>query len=142
RQGKLILYNLHSHKIVYEFKGWGCAVLCIQQSPAIDVVGVGLEDGRVIIHNLRTDKSVCVFRQEWGPVTSITFRDDEHPVVCASAGSKVIMWNLEKRRQLGVMAMPHDGSTVTCAKFLPSQPILVTSGTDNSVRMWVYDQVR
>eukprot|EP01134_Creolimax_fragrantissima_P007953 CFRG7953T1 len=140
RQGKLILYNIHSHKVVYEYKGWGSPVLCIQQSPAVDVVGVGLEDGRVIVHNLRTDKTVCVFRQEWGPVTSITFRDDEHPVVCVSAGGKVVSWNLERRRQIGVMAMPHDGSTVTCVRFLPSQPILITSGTDNSVRMWVFDQ--
>ena len=45
-----------------------------RQSPAIDVCGIGLEDGRIILHNLRYDETVMSFSQEWGPVTSLTFR--------------------------------------------------------------------
>jgi hypothetical protein len=35
---------------VYSFKGWGSAVTCIVQAPAVDTVGIGLEDGRTVCH--------------------------------------------------------------------------------------------
>lgn len=35
-------------KLVYSFKGWGSAVTCIVQAPAVDTVGIGLEDGRTV----------------------------------------------------------------------------------------------
>ena len=41
----LQLWNFATATRLYEFGGWGCAVRCIAPSPALDVVGVGLEDG-------------------------------------------------------------------------------------------------
>ena len=49
-------------------------MLSLVQSTALDIVGVGLQDGRVILHNVRLDESVMTFSQEWGPVTSLSFR--------------------------------------------------------------------
>lgn len=34
---------------------------CISASPALDVLGVGLQDGRVVLHNLRYDEEVATF---------------------------------------------------------------------------------
>lgn len=39
------LWNFATSSRLFEFEGWGCAVRCIAPSPALDVVGVGLEDG-------------------------------------------------------------------------------------------------
>lgn len=39
----------------------GSAVRTIAASPALDVVGVGLADGRAILHNLRYDETVATF---------------------------------------------------------------------------------
>ena len=39
------LWNFATASRLFEFEGWGCAVRCIAPSPALDVVGVGLEDG-------------------------------------------------------------------------------------------------
>lgn len=36
----------------------GSPVRCLAASPALDVVGVGLSDGRAIVHNLRYDEQV------------------------------------------------------------------------------------
>ena len=40
----------------------------------MDVVAVGLQSGKVIVHNLKFDETVMSFTQDWGPVTSLTFR--------------------------------------------------------------------
>lgn len=42
QEGTIQLWNLKTKKLVYGFKGWGSPVLCIEPSPAIDVVAVGL----------------------------------------------------------------------------------------------------
>ena len=44
------------------------------QAPAVDVVAIGLADGRIILHNLRFDETLMTFTQDWGPVISISFR--------------------------------------------------------------------
>ena len=51
--------------------------MTLAQSTAIDVVGVGLESGCVLIHNLRYDETLMKFQQDWGPVTAISFRQGE-----------------------------------------------------------------
>ena len=69
------------------------------QSPVVDVVAVGLESGRIILHNLRFDESVTELQQDWGAVTSLSFRSDGHPVLCSgSAIGHVAQWNLEERK--------------------------------------------
>ena len=77
KQGQLQLWNIRTNKLIYTFAGWGSPVLCLSQSPAIDVVGMGLENGTVVIHNLKFDESLMKFHQEWGPVTALSFRTGE-----------------------------------------------------------------
>ena len=81
RQGQLQLWNIRTSKLIYTFAGWGSPVLCLSQSPAIDVVGMGLENGTVVIHNLKFDESLMKFHQEWGPVTALSFRTGESLLV-------------------------------------------------------------
>jgi len=40
----------------------------------VDVVGVGLASGQIIIHNIRFDETLMKFQQDWGPVTALSFR--------------------------------------------------------------------
>ena len=40
----------------------------------MDVVSVGLSDGRAVLHNIRYDEKIVEFKQDWGPVTTLTFR--------------------------------------------------------------------
>ena len=80
-QGELQLWNIRTNKLVYTFKGWGSSVQILTQSPAVDVVGVGLASGGVVMHNLKYDETVMRFHQEWGPVTSMNFRTGESVMV-------------------------------------------------------------
>ena len=68
------LWNVRTNKMIYCFTGWGSAVMSVVQSTAIDVVGVGLESGGVVLHNLRYDETLMKFQQEWGPVITLSFR--------------------------------------------------------------------
>lgn len=74
RQGPLQLWNIRTNRLIYSFSGWGSPVTSVVQSPAVDVVGVGLESGGVVIHNLRYDETLMKFHQDWGPITALSFR--------------------------------------------------------------------
>lgn len=139
RQGPLQLWNIKTQSLIYEFKGWNSPVTYLAQSPAVDVVAVGLENGSIYLLNLKQNIVVMKFSQE-GPVTSITFRTDNVPTMatCGTDGN-IALWNLEHRRLSGMVKEAHDG-TIASLEFLPSQPILLSASADNSVKMWIFDQ--
>jgi U3 small nucleolar RNA-associated protein 21 len=74
QQGTMQLWNMKTSKLVYTYKSFNSAITCLKQAPAIDVCGIGLEDGRIILHNLKYDETLMTFLQEWGAVKSLTFR--------------------------------------------------------------------
>lgn len=50
QEGKLQLWNFATGKMLYEFTGLGDAAMqCIAPSPALDVVGLGMSDGCVVL---------------------------------------------------------------------------------------------
>ncbi|XP_037086803.1 LOW QUALITY PROTEIN: WD repeat-containing protein 36-like [Pollicipes pollicipes] len=138
-QGALQLWNLRTSRRVHTFAGWGAAVTALEQAPAVDVAAVGLASGDVILHNLRFDETLMRFQQEWGPVTSLAFRTDGQPVmVSGSTQGHVALWDLEERKLLGQMWEAHNGA-VTGMAALPSEPLLVTSSADNTLKVWIFD---
>ena len=46
----------------------------LSQAPAVDVAAIGLQNGRVLLHNLKYDETLMSFSQDWGPVICISFR--------------------------------------------------------------------
>lgn len=48
--GTMQLWNVKSKELVYNFKGWSSPIRSMQQSPALDVVAVGLHDGMQYTH--------------------------------------------------------------------------------------------
>lgn len=139
RQGKMQLWNLKTSKLLHIFRGWDCGVCVMEQAPALDVIAVGLEDGRIILHNIKFDETVVDFKQDWGRVTGISFRTDGFPVmVTASEIGHVALWDLKERCLVTQLRDAHSGpvSGITC---LPNEPLMVTSSSDNSLKMWIFD---
>ncbi len=100
-KGKLQLWNLRSLKRVHSFSGWpdAGAVTCLEPAPAVDVVAVGLSSGDVVVHNVKFDETVVRFRQDWGPVSGLSFRSDGPPVlVSASPAGHIALWDLEVKQ--------------------------------------------
>ena len=138
-QGQLQLWNLKILKSIYTFKGWNTPVTALEQAPAIDVAAIGLSDGRIILHNLKVDETIFELVQDWGCVISISFRTDEHPIMATgSLEGHIVFWNLEQRKVESQLHKAHFGA-VTGLKYLPNEPLLVSSSPDNSLKLWIFD---
>jgi len=142
KQGLLHLWNLKTTKLIYTFKGWGSGVTILEQAPAIDVLAIGLESGEIYLHNLKYDETVIRFKQDWGPVTGVSFRTDGPAVmVTGSSTGHIAVWDLEERILSSQMRNAHSGehggvSGLIC---LPGEPLLITSSGDNSLKQWIFD---
>lgn len=134
-QGSMQLWNLKTAKQVYAFNGWKSPVTILEQAPAVDVVAVGLASGDIMLHNLKFDETVVKFRQEWGPITALTFRTDGAPImITGSTQGHLAVWDLEQQTLVHQHRHAHRGA-VTGLKSLPSEPLIVTSSPDNSLKV-------
>lgn len=139
-QGPLQLWNIRTGTLIHTFVGWESAVTALEQSPAVDVVAVGLASGETVVHNLKFDETLMRFQQDWGPVTAVSFRTDGHShMATGSPVGHVAVWDLEKRALHSQIFDAHR-SAVTGLRFLPDEPLLLTSSPDNSLKMWIFDQ--
>lgn len=137
--GQLQLWNICTEKCLFKFQGWESKVTCLAQSPVVDVVAIGLDDGHVYIHNIRYDEVVMKIYQEYGSITSMSFRLDDQPyLVTASPIGHLMIWNLERKRLSSQIRFAHQDSISKC-QFIRNEALLVTSGCDNSLKIWSMD---
>ena len=139
-------------------------VTALQPSPALNLVAIGRADGSIIIHDICVDKSIIRLNQKSSAasgVTSISFRTDglgagddgqKAGVMATSSPSDgdVTLWDLNTGgRVMGVLRNAHNPSSIVHGKscggisrteFLPGQPIIITSGRDNSLKSWIFDE--
>ena len=69
--GRVQIWNLRSGSLVHESSKFGkpggayaSAVMAVEQSTALDVVGIGFANGRIALHNLKFDETVVTFSHE------------------------------------------------------------------------------
>jgi U3 small nucleolar RNA-associated protein 21 len=140
--GVMQLWNLRSRARVHEFdRGWNSAITALAQSPALDVVAVGLADGRLFLINLKYDTTLLELRHDDGDaVRSLAFRTDGPAWLVSGAASGALhAWQLEKRARLALRPCAHEGG-VASLLFLRGKPELLSAGaSDNSIRMWSCD---
>jgi U3 small nucleolar RNA-associated protein 21 len=139
-------------------------VRTVVASPALDVVGVGLADGRAVLANLRYDEVVAAFdnaagsgaaEERFGPgsrggaagapgagrgVTALAFRTGPGlPLMAAGGGpGTVSLWNLAERRLHALVADAHDGPLLAL-HFFAGEPLLMSAGGDNAIKQWAFD---
>lgn len=139
-QGKLQLWNMRHGKLIYAFSGFCSKITVLEQAPAVDVVAVGLANGQIALLNLKVDKILMEFKQEWGIVTAISFRTDGPPIMATSSSNgQIAFWDLEEKKIVSTLHAHND--TVCTLKFLPNEPLLLTTSSDNSLKMWVFDKL-
>lgn len=127
----------------------------VTPSPHHSIIALGFSNGLVYLHNLQTDEPLFQLPSS-NPITCLSFRTDTVPppanstakapgssdmMAAGSSNGDITLWSLSTRRVLGVMKGVHSASTggVIKAVFLPGQNVLLTSGGDNSIKMWVFD---
>lgn len=135
RQGRLQLWNIKECKLVYTFQQFNEKINVIEVAPAIDVVAIGFANGDIVLLNLKFDKILMQFKQDWGPVTTISFRTDGQPLMATgSSNGHVVIWNLEERN-IHSQFIAHSASLASTV-YLPNEPLLFTSSSDNSIKLW------
>lgn len=148
--------DLEAGKLVREFpvdKNFNCAITVLEQSPAVDVLGVGLEDGRIHLRNIKMDRIICTFRQD-ASITSLSFRflfmislglfdkcnvfrtDGIDSLISGSSEGSIAVWDLNERILVGQKTDMHRGP-ITSLVFLLGQAFVVSSGDDNRIVKWV-----
>ncbi|NXS60277.1 WDR36 protein, partial [Brachypteracias leptosomus] len=128
-----------SSKLLYSFPGWHLAVTTLEQAPAVDVVAIGLVSGHIILHNIKFDETLMKFQQDWGPITAISFRTDGHPVMAAGSPiGHIALWDLEEKKLMCQMQDAHS-TAIAGMSFVPGEPLLITNGADNAIRVWIFD---
>eukprot|EP00198_Chlamydomonas_reinhardtii_P009303 XP_001698640.1 predicted protein [Chlamydomonas reinhardtii] len=119
---KVLLWNYRTGQLLFSFKGWGCGVRCMAPSPALDVVGVGLADGRVVLHNVRYDEQL-----------SLHWFAGEPLLMSSAADNSLKHWVFDT----GADAAPRllSGAVVGVAAD-GSNRLLVSVGLDGLMRVW------
>ncbi|KAJ7219436.1 Utp21 specific WD40 associated putative domain-containing protein [Mycena pura] len=153
-QGTMQLWNIKTQTCIYKFSASRlvsapsedgpadapCAITALTQAPAIDVVGIGFTSGEISVYDVRADERLMRMFMEGGGVRALGFRSDGHPVLAsASSAGHIALWDLNSGgRLLHMVRGAHDGA-ITAVEWVPGQPVLITSGEDNSVKQWLFD---
>eukprot|EP01028_Stygiella_incarcerata_P008702 TRINITY_DN387_c0_g1_i1.p1 TRINITY_DN387_c0_g1~~TRINITY_DN387_c0_g1_i1.p1 ORF type:complete len:901 (+),score=214.91 TRINITY_DN387_c0_g1_i1:111-2813(+) len=144
-RGRVFLINIRTKKVVHEFlsiqsENEVYGITCIQQSPALDVVCFGTTSGRMMLVNLRLDRCLFSLVQERS-VTSIAFRNDGTETLSSGSESgEVALWDLNDRKLLFTMSSSAHSRSVSGVFFLPNEPVLLTGGADNALKMFIFDR--
>ncbi|KAF8236226.1 Utp21-domain-containing protein [Tricholoma matsutake] len=155
-QGAMQLWNIHSQTCIHKFSAARLvsspdttdaeanvptsSITALTQSPAIDVVGIGFTSGEISVYDVRADERLLRMFMEGGGIRSLGFRSDGEPILAsASSAGHIALWDLNASgRLLHMIRGAHDGA-ISAVEWVPGQPVLVTSGEDNSVKQWLFD---
>lgn len=166
RDGWVEIWNVSTGKLIYTIlpPTPKCgAVTCLEPTPALSLLAISYANGPLIIHDILMDKRIISLMAgtDEAPVTTMSFRTDglgagqdgRKDGVMATATTRngdVTFWDLNKGgRMMGVLRSAHnpparDGPTIgggiSKIEFLPGQPVVITSGLDNSLKSWIFDE--
>eukprot|EP00871_Galdieria_phlegrea_P001571 jgi/Galph1/2414/GphlegSOOS_G1044.1 len=160
--GSLQLWNIRNFRLLYEYSSLGSSITCLRSSPALDVVAVGLANGRTVLYHLRKDRQVMEFEHSVGhssvPMSSlldtlstsgksecgvldISFRTDGIPEMAVSyMDGTIVFFNLKQQEVKYSLNNVHFGGTFFL-RFLYGQPVLITAGKhDNCLKVHIFDR--
>lgn len=164
--GAVDIWNLRSGKLLHTLQPPSASsqtgpVTALQPTPALSLIAIAHKDGSLAIQNVDSGELVLSLRTaaaRAAPVTSISFRSDGlgagHDgrmagvmATAASGTGDITMWDLNNGgRVAGILRGAHRVSSAEAAmgvnrvEFLDGQPVLVSSGDDNALKTWIFDE--
>lgn len=124
---------VRQHAEVWKILKVSGTITCFAQA-AIDVIGIGFSTGEVVLHDIASNERIARFFMDGGAVRSLAFRAGEKVLATASASGAIAFWDLEEQALLHLLRGAHEGS-VTHVEWIPGHAVLVSSGSDNAVKV-------
>ena len=166
KDGWVEIWNVSTSKLIYTIlpPAPDCgSVTCLAPTTALSLLAIAYSGGSLVITNIETDKPVLLLEAGTldAPIHSIAFRSDSMGAgqdgrkdgvmaTATAATGDVTFWDLNKGgRVMGVLRSAHSPPSperpdirggVSRIEFLTGQPVLLTSGYDNSLKSWVFDE--
>ncbi|OQE21705.1 hypothetical protein PENSTE_c011G03478 [Penicillium steckii] len=162
--GSIDIWNLRSGKLIYTLPAPAAdagPVTALQATPALSLLAVAHKSGALSIVNVDSGEPVLSLRAASArtpAISSISFRSDGlgagHDgrqagvmATAASGSGDITMWDLnEGGRVAGILRGAHRVSRsessmgVNRVEFLDGQPVLVSTGDDNTLKTWIFDE--
>ncbi|KAJ5152835.1 uncharacterized protein N7482_009313 [Penicillium canariense] len=164
--GAVDIWNLRSGKLLHTLQPPSLSlqtgpVTAIHPTPVLSLLAIAHRDGTLSIQNVDSGQLILSLRTAAArapPVTSISFRSDGlgagHDgrmagvmATAASGSGDITMWDLnDGGRVAGILRGAHRVSNTEAAmgvnrvEFLDGQPVLVSSGDDNALKTWIFDE--
>lgn len=163
--GQLALWNIRTGSLVHAYDAaslrssaagptsttQSAAIVNLTQSPAVDVIAVGFADGHVLLHDIRLDESLFSIHASGGLSSgSVSFRSDgkQHSLAIGTNSGNISIFDLEPSPSSALgnsgprltysIQDAHEGP-VGSLEFVPGQPLLISSGGDNSCKQWFFE---
>ncbi|OCT51207.1 putative WD repeat-containing protein [Cladophialophora carrionii] len=163
KHGSIEVYNVSTGRLVHTILAPSArsgAVTALVPAPAIGLLAASYADGSLNIIDVEADETVLELRHSNNrkPITSITFRTDgmgagedgrKGGIMATSSieSGDITLWDLNRGgKVVGVVRGAHEtsslgqGTGVSKIEFLAGQPVLVSSGLDNALKSWVFDE--
>ncbi|RAH73591.1 rRNA-processing protein UTP21 [Aspergillus aculeatinus CBS 121060] len=162
--GKVDIWNVKSGKLIHSIlpaSSSAGAVTALQASPVLSLIAIAYKNGSISVCDVQTGQVVLSLRSNVSrssEITCLTFRTDGlgagedgrvpgvMATACADSGD-ITMWDLNNGGRIsGVLRQAHGvsnddtSSGVSHVQFLDGQPVMISSGGDNSLKTWIFDQ--
>lgn len=148
----MVLMNVNTNDKLYDYKEDNVIgglllddeLVAIENSPAVDVIGLGFKSGRIIGLHLKTCEIYFEFSQQ-SPVNSLafTFNDKNEAFLITGENTGCVnVWNLNKgvlQTKLGNQ-FSHEIDYVDTVQYEDQEVLLVGSGKQNVIKMFKYDK--
>lgn len=140
----LQIINIRSSKIIFTTEeGLFPQITAIESAPVLDIIALGHDDGQCTIYNVRKNKTVQKFNTgSHVSTTSLSFRTDGTPhLMCALRNGDLYFYDLARKTHVHTLRGAHQEQFggASKASFLNGQPIVVSTGYDNTLKEFVFD---
>ena len=161
--GSVEIWNIATAKLIYRIEPTSSdlgPVSALEPTPALSLLAIAYANGPLTIHDVLIDEEILRLNagtSGQAPITSISFRTDnlgagpdgQQAGIMATASyssGDINIWDLnEGGRRVAILRGAHTTTNgaddgISKIEFLPSQAVLVTSGADNALKTWIFDQ--
>lgn len=135
--GTFQLWNFRKRKRIYTFSGWSSGITCLESTPALDVVAIGLKNGfpfkirfillrnrNVVLHNLKLDVVIHIFQNIQSSClcccTSLSFTTGSTLPLLASGwtNGEIIVYDLREKEVFCIQRQAHASKVVKLQDFI------------------------